>query len=54
MNEEIKILKSIRHRHIIELYEVIEDDESINLVMEYAEKGNLRRFIEKQIVFTET
>lgn len=54
MNEEIRILKSISHPHIIQLYEVIEDDESINLVMEYAQKGNLRGFMEKHTVFTET
>lgn len=42
---EIKILKSIRHPHIIKLYEIIETKARIFLIMEYACGGELFDYI---------
>ena len=38
---EIKILKSVRHPSVIQLYEIIETKNQLYLIMEYAEGGEL-------------
>ena len=45
---EIKILKNTFHFNIIKLYEVIEKEEEILIIMEYAEGGDLSSFLAKQ------
>lgn len=44
---EIHILKIIKHPNIIQLYEILEDDEKIYLIMEYANGGELFEHIVK-------
>ena len=41
VSREIEILKRIKHQHIIRLYEIIESAETLYLIMEYAEGGEL-------------
>uniref|UniRef100_A0A0N4ZYV3 non-specific serine/threonine protein kinase n=1 Tax=Parastrongyloides trichosuri TaxID=131310 RepID=A0A0N4ZYV3_PARTI len=41
MRKEIEVLKKIRHPNIVELYQVIENDKKICLVMEYCSGGEL-------------
>ena len=41
VSREIKILKLIRHPHIIQLYEIIETPKQLYLIMEYASGGEL-------------
>lgn len=50
---EIKILKSIRHPHIIKLYEIIETKARIFLIMEYACGGELFDYIVRKDRLTE-
>ena len=38
---EIKILKSVRHPSVIQLYEIIETNNQLYLIMEHAEGGEL-------------
>lgn len=38
---EINILKTMRHPHIIQLYEIVETTRSLYLIMEYADGGEL-------------
>ena len=38
---EIKILKSVRHPSVIQLYEIIETQNQLYLIMEHAEGGEL-------------
>lgn len=38
---EINILQSVKHRHIVKLWEVLETDTYIGMVMEYASGGEL-------------
>lgn len=38
---EIKILKSVRHPNVIQLYEIIETENQLYLIMEYSEGGEL-------------
>jgi serine/threonine protein kinase len=38
---EIKILKSVRHPSVIQLYEIVETENQLYLIMEYAEGGEL-------------
>eukprot|EP00668_Euglena_longa_P022024 GGOE01027405.1.p1 GENE.GGOE01027405.1~~GGOE01027405.1.p1 ORF type:complete len:599 (-),score=109.34 GGOE01027405.1:617-2389(-) len=45
IKREIKILKLLRHPHIIRLYEVIETPTDIFMIMEYVEGGELFDFI---------
>ena len=45
VENEIKILKKVRHNNIIKLYEVMETPQKIYLVMEYCDKGELFDYI---------
>ncbi|KAI0115186.1 Serine/threonine-protein kinase ATG1 [Daldinia grandis] len=45
---EIKILKNLRHPHIVALHDCIESTTHINLIMEYCELGDLSIFIKKR------
>ncbi|KAJ1976377.1 hypothetical protein H4R34_003999, partial [Dimargaris verticillata] len=45
VNREIMALKSVQHPHIVQLYEIIETDRYIGIVMEYASGGELFDFI---------
>ena len=42
---EIKILKEVKHRNIIQLYKIIETSYAIYMIMEYAEGGELFDYI---------
>lgn len=48
VKNEISVLSSIRHRNILQLYEIIETEKSLLLVTEYLEKGELFRKIIKE------
>ena len=45
INLEIKILKNTYHYNIIKLYEVIETEDTICMIMEYAEGGELYNYL---------
>ncbi|KAI0115970.1 Serine/threonine-protein kinase ATG1 [Nemania sp. FL0031] len=45
---EIKILKKLRHPHIVALHDCVESSTHINLIMEYCELGDLSLFIKKR------
>ncbi|XP_061085446.1 NUAK family SNF1-like kinase 1 [Conger conger] len=45
IRREIEIMSSLRHPHIISIYEVFENRDKIVIVMEYASKGELYDFI---------
>ncbi|KAK3313805.1 hypothetical protein B0H66DRAFT_361805 [Apodospora peruviana] len=45
---EIKILKTLRHPHIVALHDCVESKTHINLIMEYCELGDLSFFIKKR------
>ena len=45
---EIKILKKLRHPHIVALHDCVESATHINLIMEYCELGDLSLFIRKR------
>jgi serine/threonine-protein kinase ULK/ATG1 len=45
---EIKILKTLRHPHIVALHDCVETPNTINLIMEYCELGDLSHFIKKR------
>ncbi|KAI1168009.1 hypothetical protein F5B18DRAFT_658873 [Nemania serpens] len=45
---EIKILKNLRHPHIVALHDCVESSTHINLIMEYCELGDLSLFIKKR------
>ncbi|KAK1750677.1 Serine/threonine-protein kinase ATG1 [Echria macrotheca] len=45
---EIKILKNLRHPHIVALHDCVESATHINLIMEYCELGDLSLFIKKR------
>jgi serine/threonine protein kinase len=50
---EIKILKMVYHPNIIQLYEIIENNDAIYLIMEYASNGELFEHIVKSNKLTE-
>ena len=50
---EISILKLVRHKNIIKLYEVIETPQKIYLIMEYCEGGELFDYIVQKQNLTE-
>ena len=45
---EINIHSKLAHENIIKLYNVNEDNENINIILEYAENGNLFELISKE------
>ena len=45
---EINLHSKLSHQNIIKLYNMHEDDETINIIMEYAPNGNLYQMIKKE------
>lgn len=50
---EIKILKLVKHAAFVQLYEIIENEDRIYLIMEYASGGELFDYIVKKDRLTE-
>jgi len=48
VEHEIRILKRLKHRHIVRLYEVFETPRSIHIIMEYVDGGTLQQLVKKQ------
>ncbi|XP_016099569.1 NUAK family SNF1-like kinase 1 [Sinocyclocheilus grahami] len=53
IRREIEIMSSLRHPHIISIYEVFENKDKIVIVMEYASKGELYEYISERRRLTE-
>jgi len=51
---EMFILTSLRHKNVIQLYDVVNQYNNIILVMEYAEGGELSKLIEKHLYLSES
>ena len=47
ITREIKILKKVRHPNVIQLYEIIETEKELFMIMEHANGGELFDFIVK-------
>lgn len=47
INREITILKKVRHPHVVQLYEMIENNDYLYLIMEYCSGGELFQHIVK-------
>ena len=45
ISREIKILKKVRHPNVIQLYEIIETETELYLIMEYCISGELFEYI---------
>jgi len=45
IRREIRILKTVIHQYVIELYEILEDENNLWLVMENAQHGSLAKYI---------
>ncbi len=45
ITREIKILKQVHHPNVVQLYEIIETDKDLYLVMEYSSGGELFDYI---------
>jgi serine/threonine protein kinase len=48
LKREVKIQKRLDHPHVIKLYHFFEDKENVYLILEYAEKGSLFRYLRKK------
>ena len=53
IKKEIKILKELRHKNIIQLYEIMESENKLYIVMEYCEGKELFDYIVKRKHLTE-
>lgn len=51
---EIKLLKTLNHRHIVEMFDFRWDDENIYIVMEFCNAGNLSSYIKAHKKLPET
>jgi 5'-AMP-activated protein kinase catalytic alpha subunit len=49
---EVEIMKAVRHPNIIQFYEMIETKESLFLVVEYAENGELFKLMTEEVRLT--
>lgn len=47
LEREINLMKSFNHPYIIEFFEIFEDQNQKYIVMEYAEKGNMKDYVNK-------
>ena len=45
ISREIKILKKVRHPNVVQLYEIIETEAELYLIMEFCENGELFDYI---------
>ena len=45
ITREIKILKKVRHPNVIQLYEIIETEKELYMIMEYCNGGELFDYI---------
>lgn len=52
--QEISNLKKIKHRNIMNLVEAVQSPNNIYLIMEYCNSGNLKSYLQKQIILEET
>ncbi|XP_069123039.1 NUAK family SNF1-like kinase 2 [Argopecten irradians] len=50
---EIDCLRSLKHDHIIQFEEVYINSNSVNLILEYAEKGNLENYLRERFPLKE-
>ena len=48
VEHEIRILKRLKNKHIVRLYEVIETPRSIHIIMEYVDGGTVQQMVKKQ------
>ena len=48
LKKEIKILKKLRHKNIIQLYDIMESKHNLYFVMEYCKNGELFDYIVKK------
>lgn len=53
ITREIKILKKVRHPNVIQLYEIIETEKELYMIMEYANGGELFDYIVRHTRLTE-
>lgn len=53
IQKEINILKKLRHKNLIQLYEIMESKTNLFLIMEYCPKGELFDYIVKRKKLTE-
>jgi len=53
VQREISILKKLKHRNIVQLYEIIQTKKNIYLIMDYAEGGELFEYISNKKKLTE-
>eukprot|EP01017_Pseudomicrothorax_dubius_P033476 TRINITY_DN4486_c0_g2_i3.p1 TRINITY_DN4486_c0_g2~~TRINITY_DN4486_c0_g2_i3.p1 ORF type:complete len:713 (-),score=90.89 TRINITY_DN4486_c0_g2_i3:196-2334(-) len=51
--EEVLMLKSLAHHHIVKVFELFQDEETIFLVMEYVDGGDLLKIVRSRKRFTE-
>ena len=54
IEREIRLHSDLDHPHVIKLWDTIIDGESIYMVMEYAEQGNLFSYQNTKSVFAES
>ncbi len=47
---EVEVQLGCKNEHIVELYDVFEDEEGIYLVMEYCRGGNLKSYLNGKAV----
>ena len=48
LKQEIKILRRLRHRHIVRYYKMLQDKNSVSLLIEYVKGGTIYDLISKQ------
>jgi serine/threonine-protein kinase ULK/ATG1 len=46
--EEVKLMKNLHHNNIVKLYDTIENEDYMYLILEYCEHGDLKYFLNKR------
>ena len=48
LKQEIEILRKLKHKHIVRYYEMLQDENSVSLIMEYVKGGTIFDLISKE------
>ena len=53
MSTEIEIMKRVRHRHIVSMYELYETPKCLWIILELVDGGDIHQFIANTVLYTE-
>lgn len=50
MRREIEILEKLNHKNIVRVFDTVESNNHVNIILEYVGGSSLHSFLKKQVV----